>query len=163
MSLGSRGKRSRDGWRLAAAKTMTELVFDRFIVCKGIILSLFLRRQNAIANLDNKTRKALHKLRGSDLWPPSIHDVSDPDIKNVLNKILDWKICAAQTYGHPFRFLPTRSLYNKVSINFQVFLNNAVSYRDHLQNRGLNGQLYAWWIHWFGIKVCETFKSFGVQ
>jgi hypothetical protein len=144
LSLGSRGKSPRDGWRLAAAKTMTELVIDRFIVCDAIILSLFLRRQYAIVDLDNqKARRALNGLWPSHLWPTSILTSGATRMENFLFKILKSGICDRRAQGDLFRFVSSRSLYNSVSINFQIYLNNALSYVSYLQNGGRTGQHYA--------------------
>jgi hypothetical protein len=52
LSLASRGESVRRQWRKAAAEMLTTLDIERFTLCHGVILSLFLRRQNQVTNMD---------------------------------------------------------------------------------------------------------------
>jgi hypothetical protein len=75
VSLGIRGEDSRNRWRYFAAASMTKLPFDRFVVCEAIKLSLLLRRQNAIRNVDTKrARDQLNGLWREMFWTHSISE-----------------------------------------------------------------------------------------
>jgi hypothetical protein len=155
MSLGSRGKRSRDEWRLASAKSMTKLNPDRFVVCEAIILSLFLRRLNALKVVDNEDeRQDLNRIPQLDLWSSSVN--SERQLVHHLTTIFDPKMCGPRVYLEPYQFLSTRSLYNRVSINFKIFVNDTLAYMAHCyQIGGRNGQPYAEWIERLAIKISE--------
>jgi hypothetical protein len=144
MSLGSRGSRSRNGWRFVAAKSMAGLDFNRFIVCEAIILSLFQRRQNAIRVrdvLNSSARNGLNWLPPIDLWGPSIisndlpprHRSADPDSLTVRGPLTTrfirhlTNIFDAGYYRGVCRFPSARSLYNIVSFDFKLFVNDAVA------------------------------------
>jgi hypothetical protein len=145
MSLGSRGRRSRDRWRLAAAQSMAELDLHRFFACEAIKLSLFQRRQKPIRmDEDNDyARRVLNEVQTWSMWEHHITpNRFTPRLADRLTNLRDptW-------FPHPatFRFPSTLSLYNIVSVNFQIYVNDAVSYVNHLQNqqRSRFGAAYA--------------------
>jgi hypothetical protein len=156
MSLGSRGTASRDGWRFAAANSMTLFNVDRFIVCEAIMLSLFLRRQNAIRQLDNiSATVALNNLNPDRLWPYS----SSVNLVNQPRRDLLREIYQPGTYPGPFRFPSSLSLDRIVSKNFKIFVDEIVSYVIHVQNRPLirTGMTCADWIKgWIGFIWAEV-------
>jgi hypothetical protein len=160
MSLASHGRGSRDGWRSAAANSMIGLNHERFIVCEAIMLSLFLRRQNAIENEDvddHQARLALNQLKPSELWRYSAfsNDEETP-IKKHLTQMFQ-----PGNYPAQFRFPRTLSLYDKVSINFQIFVNDAVSYVNHFQNRTIAGAgvTFFHWINWWIRTIWDQVKD----
>jgi hypothetical protein len=181
MSLGSRGSRSRNGWRFVAAKSMAGLDPNRVIVCEAIILSIFQRRQNAIrvSGVDNSlARDSLNWLLPITEWdrsiisndPPRRHRSTPPDslrlrgplTRRFIRYLTD--IFDAGRYRGVFRFPSARSLYNIVSFNFKLFVNDAVSYVIHLQDRQSSyANSIKWFIAWIQAQVHQVFNDGDVE
>lgn len=131
VSLAIRGENLRSTWRSFAVESIAKLPFDRFLAFEAIILSLFLRRQNAIVGVDNDlARVTLNGLWRGIVWTPSIN--ANPQklrIKELLDHIIN-----PLNYLGQFWFPSTGALYNQVTTNIQIYCHEAVSYARLFSN-----------------------------
>jgi hypothetical protein len=150
MSVVSRGEDGQSKWRKSAARIMTELNNNRFNVCLGITLSFFLRRQIAIPNPDHPDVVQQQKgLWGMDIWPKGLRErMLDPNQPSNQKRHRRWRIrehlkriSNPVTFRGPFRLPSTGILHSQVLLNFQIYIEEAVSYHRHLRALGPPGEL----------------------